>query len=124
MGMRASFHSVMINRIVEMELRVSMAMTMGLDHWKYVPPPEIGIRSNSMAILLNVIPIKSIALSLSLGSPVTLLPGRMKSTMTPEVTARGQSNLERPRHVDFSINAAVRNGPMTFPPPTQEPRMP
>jgi len=113
-----------MNRAVEIEPRVATVMAMGLDQRKYVPPPEIGIRSNRMAVVLNVIPTKSIALSLSLGSPVTLLPGSMKSTTTPEVTARGQSNRKRPRHVDFSMNAAARMGPITFPPPTQEPKMP
>jgi hypothetical protein len=63
-----------------------------------------------MTIVLKVTPTKSIALSLSLRSPVTLLPGRMKSTMKPEVTARGQSNQKSPRHVDFSMNVAARNG--------------
>lgn len=48
----------------------------------------------------------------------------MKATITPERAANGQIHQKSPLQVDRSTNAAAKNGPMAFPIPTQEPRMP
>ncbi len=46
------------------------------------------------------------------------------ATRTPAMAAMGQMHQKRPRHVEVCTKAAARNGPIAFPAPTQDPRIP
>ncbi len=48
----------------------------------------------------------------------------MKATSVPARTASGARHQKRPLHVDVWTNAAARKGPIAFPPPTQDPKIP
>lgn len=48
----------------------------------------------------------------------------MKATMMPARTANGQIHQKSPRHVDLSTKAAARKGPIVFPIPTQDSKIP
>lgn len=92
---------------------VSIDITIGLLHAKYVPPPDTGMRIRRIAAVEKVKPRKSIALILSFGSPVTLLGGRMKKTTTPARATVGAMNQNRAGQPAGVVrNAAARNGPV------------
>ena len=55
-GMTAHFHSTRMNKTADMDPSVSIEMTMGLLHSKYVPPPDIGMSNSNIAAELVAIP--------------------------------------------------------------------
>ncbi len=48
----------------------------------------------------------------------------MNATAVPERTASGHMHQNRPLHVEFSTKAAAKKGPIVFPKPTQDPKIP
>ena len=56
MGIRANFHSTRMKMTIATDPRVSIEITIGLLHSKYVPPPEIGMRSRRIAEELETTP--------------------------------------------------------------------
>lgn len=102
-----------------------MDITIGLDDLNCVPIPEIGIRSKIVPDELSTMPAQSIFLSLAeTGSGGIDCGGSRKYRRTATNMASGEMNQKVARHVAFRVKAAATKGPMVFPRPTHEPRIP
>ena len=97
----------------------------GLEALNCVPMPEIGISNRIVPDELKKTPDQSTFRNLVLtGSSGMFDFGSTKKSTTAVKTVRGAMNQKVTRQVVVRMNRVARNGPIVFPAPTQDPKMP
>ena len=84
----------------------------------------MGIKSNIIPAVLKTDPIKSILRNLDMKLPLGVFCGRTMRTIPPARMAKGETNQNMALQVVVSVKAAARKGPMMFPTPIQDPKIP
>ncbi len=125
MGSRASFHSFSPNRASRAEPRVSIAITIGLEVWNWVPMPDMGMSRRMMPEELSTMPGQSILASFVFnGSGGMVWGGSRKYRATAMQIANGEMKKNVARQLTLRVKPAAMKGPTELPSPTQDPRIP